>query len=141
MSEQWRHQVRVYLPEPLAQAARSGLDAPALRPLAEVLQRHRATLVCQLDAFEHYVATAEQEGPDRFPLYGWTKATLADPAKRQKHLQAFALRIADEQLYPRPDADALEADLQPLIGLLVTSTSRHDTNPDHNLPVPQQYRP
>jgi hypothetical protein len=43
--------------------------------------------------------------------------------------------------YPKAAADALEADLQPLLGgRLVTRMSRHDTNPANNLQVPSQYR-
>jgi hypothetical protein len=38
-------------------------------------------------------------------------------------------------------ADALEADLQSLVGgALVTRVSKHDTNPANNLQVPAVYR-
>ena len=141
MDAEWQHQLRIYLPEDLAGVARIDPGAAALRPLAEVLGAHRATLVSQLDAFEAYVAEAEREGPERYPLYQWTKAMLRDPAKRLKHMKAFALHVSGQEAYPAETADALEAALQPLLGGgLVERLSRHDTNPANNLAVPAEYR-
>jgi hypothetical protein len=98
--------------------------------------------VSQLAAFEAYVVEAEREGPEGYPLYRWTKATLQDPAKRVKHMKAFALHVAGQEVYyPEGTADALEAALQPLLGGgLVSRLSRHDTNPANNPPIPAEYR-
>ena len=134
MDEQWQYQLRVYLTDDLADVAR-------LRPLTNILYKHHATLVSQFDAFANYVAEAEAEGPENFLLYKWTKATLEDPARRAKHIKTFAMHVAGKEVYPKAEADALEADLQPLIGgRLVTRMSRHDTNPANNLQVPPEYR-
>jgi hypothetical protein len=97
----WQYQLRLYLPEEVAGVARADRGAPVLRPLAEVLDAHGAALVNQLDAFEAYVAEAEREGPDRYPLYRWTKATVEDPAKRRKHMKAFALHVAGREVSRR----------------------------------------
>ena len=141
MDADWRHQLRVYLLDGLADVARTDPESQALRPLMDILKEHRATLVSQLDAFQDYVAEAEREGPENFPLYGWTKATLEDPAKRRKHKKAFALRVAGKEVYAKETADALEAALRPLVGGgLVERMSRHDTNPANNLAVPAEYR-
>jgi len=141
MNEQWLYQLRVYLTDDLADVARGDRDNPALRPLTDILDKHQAILVSQFDAFASYVAEAEKEGPENFPLYKWTKAVVEDPAKRAKHIATFALRVSGKEVYPKADADALEADLNPLVGgQLVTRISRHDTNPANNLPVPSQYR-
>ncbi len=141
MSEQWQYQLRVYLSDKLAEVARSDCDNPALKPLTDILSQHHATLVSQFDAFENYVAEAEKEGPENFPLYKWTKATVEDPAKRAKHIKTFALHISGNEVYAKAAADALEAELQPLIGGdLVTRMSKHDTNPANNLQVPAEYR-
>ena len=142
MDKEWRHQLRVYLTDELADAARTDREAPALKPLADILEKHRATLVSQLDAFEAYVAEAEREGPEHYPLYRWTKATIEDPAKRLKHKKAFALRVSGEEVYAKEAADALEAALRPLVdGGLVERMSRHDTNPANNLAVPAEHWP
>lgn len=106
MDAEWQHQLRIYLPEDLAGVARIDPGAPALRPLADVLGAHRATLVSQLDAFEAYVAEAEREGPERYPLYRWTKATLRDPAKRLKHKGVRAARLGSGGL---PSGDSRRA--------------------------------
>jgi hypothetical protein len=141
MSEQWKHQLRVYLSDELAEVARSDRESAALKPLTDVLNKHQATLVSQFDAFENYVAEAEKNGPEGFPLYKWTKATVDDPAKRAKHIKTFALHVSGNEVYAKEAADALEADLQPLVGgELVTRLSKHDTNPANNLQVPAEYR-
>jgi hypothetical protein len=98
-------------------------------------------MVSQLDAFESYVAEAEREGVDKYPLYRWTKAAVEDTAKRLKHMKAFALHVSGQEVYPKETADTLEAALQPLVGGgLVTRLSRPDTNPAKNLAVPDEYR-
>lgn len=141
MGTEWRYQLRVYLTDELADLARADRGAPALRPLADVMDKHDAELVSQLDAFEGYVAEAEREGPEKYPLYKWTKATVEDAAKRLKHKKAFALRVSGEEVYAKEVADALEAALRPLVGGgPVERMSRHDTNPANNLAVPAEYR-
>lgn len=141
MRDRWQYQLRVYLDDAVAERARRDPADPALAPLKHVLDRHDATLVSQLDAFEAYVAEAERDGPEQFPLYTWTVATLADPEKRRKHARAFALRVHGDEVYAREAADVLEADLQPLLaGPIVLRLSRHDTNPANNMPIPAEYR-
>ena len=141
MGEQWQCQLRIYLDDEMAEVARGDRDRSALKPLTDILNRHHATLVSQFDAFANYVAEAEKEGPENFPLYSWTKATIEDPEKRAKHIKAFALRVSGNEVYAKEVADALETDLQALVGgEVVTRMSRHDTNPANNLPVPPQHR-
>ena len=141
MSDQWQYQLRIYLADELAEVARRDFAAPALGPLPRVLEKHSATMKCQLDAFADYVAEAEAHGIEDYPLYAWTKATIEDPVKRAKHLRSFALPIKGEAVYPVQEADALEADLQPVVdGTSILRISRHDTNPANNPQVPERYR-
>lgn len=141
MNEQSQYQLRVYLSDELAEAARQDRYNPALETLTRVLDRHEARLVSQFDAFENYVAEAEREGAENFPLYKWTKATVDDPVKRAKHIKTFALHVSGNEVYAKAAADALEADLQPLVGgEVVTRMSKHDTNPANNLQVPPEHR-
>lgn len=137
MIEEWKHQIRIYFDDADARIAREAPDSPRLQPLAPILAKHDAVLSNQLQAFEDYVAEAERVGADSFPLYKWTKATIDDPEKRAKHLKAFAVVVAGEMVYPKAKADALAADLEPLVGKgLVTRLSRHDTNPENNIRPP-----
>lgn len=137
MSGEWKHQVRIYVEEAEAEALRNRSRDALPQPLAEILAKHDAVLSNQLQAFEDYVAEAEKAGIESFPLYRWTKMTIEDPEKRRKHLRAFALVVSGEIVYAKAIADALAADLEPLVGKgPVTGLSRHDTNPENNIRPP-----
>ncbi|WP_114948912.1 hypothetical protein [Microvirga calopogonii] len=141
MSEQWQYQLRIYLADELAEAARRDAATPILGPLPQILDKHDATMKCQLDAFSDYVAQAEADGVEGYPLYEWTKTTIEDPIKKAKHLKSFALHINGREVYPKQEADALEADLQPLVdGTRISRLSRHDTNPASNPQMPERFR-
>ena len=142
MTERWRYQVRVHLADDAAVEARRHPGASALTPLTDILDRHKAKLKCQYDEFAGYVAEAEERGIAAYPLYKWTKATIEDPAKKEKYLKAFTLYVDGEEVYAKDKADALEAALEPLVdGTLVTRLTKHDTNPANNPQPPTQYRP
>jgi hypothetical protein len=142
MTTHWQYQLRLYLSDDLAEAARHHPDAPELRSLNDTLDACHAVMVSQLDAFESYVRAAEAGDPASFPLYKWTQATLQEPEKRRKHLKAFALRVSGQEVYPKNVADMLEAAVKPLIdGRRITHMTRHDTNPANNLPIPPEHRP
>jgi hypothetical protein len=142
MSEPWQYQIRIYLDDALAEVARQDdPDNPTIKQLADVLTRHRATMKCQFDAFADYVAEAEKRGPENYPLYQWTKATIDNPEKKAKYLKSFTLYIDGTEVYAKGLADALERDLQPLVdGKRITRLSKHDTNPANNPQPPARYR-
>ena len=141
MSDQWQYQLRIYLPEEFVDVARTDPSNLALAPLPDILAKHSATIRCQFDAFASYVAEAEKHGTEDCPLYAWTKATIEDPAKKAKHLRSFAMHVNGREVYDKKEADALEAELQPLLGRgLITRISKHDTNPASNPQMPEQYR-
>lgn len=133
MSDAWLHQVRIDLDEQRARLAREEPDAPPLAPLRAVLEANGAALVCQHDAFAAYVAEAEREGTDGYPLYSWTKATIEDPAKKAKYLKSFTLYVGDAQVYPKALADTLAEALEPLVGQgMILRIHRFDSNPASN---------
>ena len=142
MTAQWQYQVRVDLNDPaMAESARRRLDDPALVPLTDILAKHRAALKSQFDAFAEYVAAAEEHGVENYPLYEWTKATIENPAKREKFLKSFTLYVEEREVYAKEIADALEADLQPLARSgLITRISTYDTNPANNPQPPVRPR-
>ncbi|MGD9544209.1 MAG: hypothetical protein AB7F41_07200 [Methylocystis sp.] len=109
--------------------------------MSDILAKHNARLRNQLDAFADYVAAAERSGQENFPLYKWTKAVIEDPEKIEKHSKAFSIHVAGEEVYGKDAADALEAELRPLVGgPLVTRLTKHDSNPANNPQPPAQYR-
>ena len=141
MGEELKYQLRLTLRDAFATTARHRPDDPSMAPLAQLLGRHDAALKCQYDAFADYVAEAEKQGIEEYPLYAWTKATIEDPAKQAKYIKAFTLYVEGQEVYAKPLADALEADLQPLLGSqVITRLSKHDTNPANNPQPPAQYR-
>ena len=141
MNDQWKYQIRIYLSDDRYEVARQNPNDPSLKPLANILAAHNATMKCQFDAFADYVAFAEGQGDTNQSLYKWTKATIEDPAKKAKHLKSFTLYIDGDEVYERDLADALELDLQPLVGGdIITRLSKHDTNPANNPQAPARYR-
>ena len=141
MSKEWQYQVRIDLADETAELARRNPADPALAPLPEILRRHNATLKSQYDAFAGYVAEAERQGIENYPLYHWTKATIENPAKKAKYQKSFTLYVDGDEVYAQDKADALEAALQPLVGGgLITRLAKHDTNPANNPQPPARYR-
>jgi hypothetical protein len=142
MSEQqWQYQIRVNLSDEFAEIARANPDDSRLEPLVGVLARHNATLKNQYAAFADYCAEAEQNGVENYPLYKWTKATIDDPAKKAKYGLSFTLYVDGSEVYAKNAADALEAELQPLVGGgLITKLAKHDSNPANNPQPPAHLR-
>jgi hypothetical protein len=140
VTSQWQYQIRFDVEDSAtAEALRRQLPDPALAPLFDVLAARRAAPKCQFDAFAEYVAAAEQHGIDDYPLYQWTKATIENPAKKEKYSKSFTLYVDEREVYDKDIADALEADLRPLATSgLITRLSKYDTNPANN---PQPPRP
>ena len=125
-----------------AAAARTGTDHPGLGPLRRILTAHDAALVCQYDAFASYCAEAEEHGIEQYPLYAWTRAVIADSAKKAKYLKSFSIHVGGAEVYAKDAADALEAELAPLVGAgVVTRLAKHDTDPANNPQMPEKYRP
>ena len=137
MTSEWQYQLRFDVGDVgTAEAVRRG--DPALRRLFDVLTAHHALAKCQFDAFAEYVAEAEARGLQHYPLYAWTKATIENPAKKEKYLKSFTLYVGDQEVYAKETADALEADLQALaVSGLITRLSKYDTNPA-NSPQPPE---
>lgn len=135
-----KYQLRLVLSDVFAQVARSNPADPALKPVTDILQRHNATLKCQFDAFDGYVREAEASGNTAdYPLYDWTKQTLADPAKEAKYKQVFTVYVGGAEVYERDVTDKLHAELVPLAGQgIVTRIQRTDTNPANNPQPPRQ---
>jgi len=142
VTSQWQYQVRFDVNDSAtAESVRRKLCVPALAPLFDILAEQHAALKCQFDAFAEYVAAAEEHGVENYPLYQWTKATIENPAKKEKYLRSFTVYADDREVYAKEIADALEADLQPLATSgLITRISKYDTNPANNPQSPQRPR-
>jgi len=109
MPDEWEYQVRINVSDDYAEILRRDLGDPAVKPVADILSKHRATLKSQFDAFADYVLEAEKHGVEHYPLYKWTKVTIEDPVKKAKHLKSFTFYVEGKEVYAKAEADALEA--------------------------------
>lgn len=137
MAEPWQFQVRITVAPDLADALRAREQAREQNPRCELLEaalrERNASLKCQFDAFAEYVADAEAAGPDRYPLYQWTKDTIANPQKKAKYLRSFTVYVGGEEVYDRETADWLHAQLSALAGKAgIETVTLFDTNPANN---------
>jgi hypothetical protein len=142
MTSQWKYQIRFDLNDSAtAESKRRKLPISALAALMDILAKHRAAMKCQFDAFAEYVAAAEEHGIENYPLYEWTKATIENPAKKEKYMKSFTLYVEDRETYDKQIADALEADLLPLASSgLITRIAKYNTNPADNPQPPERPR-
>jgi hypothetical protein len=141
MSSEWDYQIRLVLADAYAAIANDKPDDASLEPVTHILAQHGAVLQNQFDAFANYVQEAERQGPDQFPLYKWTKATIEDPIKKAKHQKIFTLYVEGQEVYPKAKAEALEAELLPLVGGgIIEKLSKYDTNPANNPQAPADLR-
>jgi hypothetical protein len=139
MSDDLKFQLRLTLRDELARVARHHPEDPSIAPLTEILNRHDAVLKCQFDAFAGYVSEAEANGVANYPLYDWTRKTIEDPAKEQKYSRSFSLYVGGREIYEKDEADALEAELKPLVGgPIVAEMFKYDSDPAHSPQPPRQ---
>ena len=139
MSDDLKFQLRLTLSDEFAQVARNVPGDPSISMLTDILNRHDAVMKCQFDAFADYVSEAEASGIENFHLYEWTKKTIDDPAKKSKYTKSFALYVGGDEVYEKDKADALEAELKPLVGgPIVAKMFKYDTDPAHNPQPPRQ---
>jgi hypothetical protein len=133
VAETWQFQIRITVAPELTDALRADGPYEGRDLLEAVLRECNASLKCQFDAFTDYVEEAEREGRDRYPLYQWTRDTIADPGKAAKYRKSYAVYVRGEEIYDRETADWLYAQLSALAGkAAIESVSRFDTNPANN---------
>jgi hypothetical protein len=133
MEGNWKFQLRVNVSAPLAAALRGDPSCAAHAALHDVLKRHGASMMCQYDAFAEYVEEAQRFGPEKYPLYEWTRDTIENPEKKARYLETFTVYVGDEAIYDRQITDSLQAELSALVDLEeIRSIARFDTNPANN---------
>ena len=133
-----KFQLRLTLSEEAALVARNNLDDASISSLMNILNKHDAVLKCQFDAFRDYVSEAVANGTENYPLYEWTKKTVDDPAKKAKYTKSFALYVGGKEVYEKDKADALEAELELLVGgSIVAKMFKYDSDPAHNPQPPR----
>ncbi|MGU7772732.1 hypothetical protein ACV229_21480 [Burkholderia sp. MR1-5-21] len=141
MADTWQFQLRIAVSENLAAALRGDTACSSHGPLRDVLRAHNASLKCQFDAFADYVSEAERFGPEKFPLYEWTRETIANPEKKAKYLRSFTVYVGGDEVYARQTADPLESALLALVGNDgIERVTKFDSNPVNNPQPPARDR-
>ena len=111
INNEWLYQVRIKLPQDLADDLRSDSNLDISRKINVIARKHQTRPVCTLDGFLDYVKEAEQNDIEEYPLYHWTKSVVDDPQKKIKHSKSFAFYFGDEQIYEKQRAQSLYNDL------------------------------
>ncbi len=133
MQDTWQYQIRLRVTEALAQRLRDLPEAPEDAPLRAILARHHAVIKSQYQAFADYVAEAERAGVEGYPLYHWTRDTIADPAKQAKYRLVYTAYVNGQEVYDGVAAEALRQDLATLgPDTGVEGVGKIDTNPANN---------
>ena len=111
MNNEWLYQVRIKLPQDLADDLRSESNLDISKKINKIARKHLTRPVCTLDGFLDYVKEAEKNDIKDYPLYHWTKSVVQDPDKQIKHSKSFAFYFGDEQIYKKDLAVSLYNDL------------------------------
>lgn len=132
------YQVRINLGDAFAAIARTNMADPSLKPLADVLNKYNASIKNQFDAFADFCRQAEADGDTSSDLYVWTKETIGKPGKEAQYATRFTIYANGNEVYDEARANSLVADLQPLVGSLLTRVSKIDSNPANNPQPPRK---
>ena len=141
MTEKWLFQVRLYFSSDFTKTFNSDKNSYEKEKLITVLNKHNAELLSQFDGFMGYVLEAEKNGIDNYPLYQWTKDSLARKDKIEKYHNSYTVYINSEEVYSENLANNIENDLLELVDKeTVLRISKHDTNPKNNPQPPSKYQ-
>ena len=133
----WLYQIRIVVTSALSTDLRSMGTSTTAQEVTEIAKKYDMRAVCTDDAFKAYCEEAEGNGLEGYSLYNWTKATLDNPAKREKHQQSFAFYRDNDQIYSKDVAEALYEDLLVLNSPDILEVKIIDSNPKNNPQQPQ----
>ena len=135
----WLYQIRIKVSERLSEDLRGARNLAISKDIYKIAANTGCRLVCTFDAFAEYCAEAEKEGVEQYELYHWTKSTIENPEKKEKHLKSFAFYEGENQVYSRELACSIEEFLKNLDdGTDIIEINFIDSNPANNPQPPRQ---
>ena len=138
MSEDWLYQIRIRVNDEMSSNLRKNKPSGSARQIKSLAKKHGTTLVCTYDAFADYCREAESNSVEDYPLYAWTKQTIENPEKKQKHLKSFAFYRDDDQVYEKALAETIYSELLPLADNgTIDEVKLIDSNPVNNPQPPK----
>ena len=83
-----------------------------------------------------------ERGIEHYPLYAWTKAVIADPAKQAKYVKSFSIYVGGAEVYAKETGRMRwRRRLSRWSGAgVMTRLAKHDTNPANSPQMPEKYR-
>ena len=139
MKTEWLYQVRIKVSNELSTALRARKLEGTSKKIFQIAEIHGTTPVCIYDAFCDYCTEAEENGVKKYSLYDWTKQTIEDPEKKEKHIKSFAFYKEDSQIYEKSLAKLLHNDLLTLHqNDLIEDLKLIDSNPKNNPQPPRK---
>jgi len=138
MNKEWLYQVRIKLPQDLADDLRNYSKLDISKKINKIARKYQTRPVCTLDGFLDYVKEAEKNDIKDYPLYHWTKSVVQDPDKQIKHSKSFAFYFGDEQIYEKKRAVSLYNDLVQFNNENnIEEIKMIDSNPENNPQPPK----
>ena len=135
----WLYQIRIKVSEELSKDLRSGNESGLAEEINRIAFDNGSRLVCTFDAFAEYCEEAEREGIEHYELYHWTKSTIDNPEKKEKHLKSFAFYQGDNQVYSKALAYSIQQRLKELdYGNDIVEINMIDSNPANNPQPPKR---
>ena len=133
----WLYQIRIVVTSALSTDLRSMGTSTTAQEVTEIAKKYDMRAVCTYDAFKAYCEEAEVNGLEGYSLYNWTKATIDNPDKREKHQKSFTFYRDNDQIYSKDVAKALYEDLMALNSPDILEVKLIDSNPKNNPQPPQ----
>ena len=133
------YQVRLDVIEEIASEVRKKNYKKLNEKLSFILEKVKADLVCQYDAFKNFVLECEKKNEVNNALYKWTKDTIENKVKKQKYLKSFTIYVEGEQLYDKKIADFLECEIKKLNEKKITKINKYNSDPKNNPQPPKKY--
>ena len=139
MNTRWMYQVRIRVNDVLSKNLRTNELSKTAENILDIAKKHGTRPVCTYDAFCDYCAEAEANDIEKYSLYDWTKQTIENPEKKEKHIKSFAFYKDNDQVYDKILAVALHEDLLPLKNNgLIEELTLIDSNPKNNPQPPSK---
>jgi len=137
-----KYQVRLFLTDAFATAARADARDPILKPVNDVLDKYGLKMVNQLSALVGMLKEAKVNNNTDTDLYRWTMATVSSSNKRKKFRQQFTLyALNDDQVYDQAIAEGARDELKPMEGgAIISRIDYHNSDPAQNPQAPDRYK-
>jgi hypothetical protein len=133
------YQVRIRVSDVLSKNLRTNEPTKTAENILAIAKKHGTRPVCTYDAFCDYCSEAKANGIEKYSLYDWTKQTIENPEKKEKHIKSFAFYKDNDQVYDKILAVALHEDLLPLKNNgLIEELTLIDSNPKNNPQPPSK---